>query len=119
MVLDVMPFAHDQFRFIGILLHLAADDEKLSFYVFVVQRLQNIFKRFYRRGPIIKRQHDLFALAESAIARVGITRVAITCVPITRFVMMPCIIARFVMSRFVMSRFVMSRFVMSRFVIRW
>ena len=91
-----MPFAHDHFRFLGILLNLAADDEKLSFYVFMAQRLQNIFKRSYRRGPVIERSTTFLPSPNPSSPESSITR----------FVMTPFTITRFVMSRFVMSRFV-------------
>ena len=90
-----MPFAHDHFRFLGILLNLAADDEKLSFYVVMAQRLQNIFKRSYRRGPVIERQHDLFAITESVITRVVITRFVMHPFAITQFEINPFVIIPF------------------------
>jgi hypothetical protein len=90
-----MPFAHDHFRFLGILLNLAADDEKLRFYVFMAQRLQNIFKRSCRRGPVIERQHDSFASTEPITNRVVITR----------FVMIPFVIPKIEINRFVIIPF--------------
>jgi hypothetical protein len=89
MVLDGMPLSHDHFRLMGILLHLAADNEKLGFYVITVQRLENKFKVSYRRGPVIERQHDHFAITQFAITPFVITPSVITPSVITPFEIIP------------------------------